>query len=265
MLVETNSRLSTLSDWMTKSMTFDVHAQLDERHTQLLTHVQEMMLPYTYGWHQRDLALDRVSTLFNSAFKYSERQSKCLNQVRFTFEREIEHYKRAKVNDRSFPFTALFLMGSPLHSNEVDAIRKCQGVGAKTMKDWLGRQPKQPGQQLPTDGHENEFQISTAVFSDCLNNNAIKLYQAVDNMGSNPQEDINDLTVFSEDQILKYLPHPDAWFKYLNCHDKRSSPLLLTGCSIIEMPTVSQVKAALHLEDLSDLDVVENDEFLSSR
>ncbi|KAJ6116167.1 hypothetical protein N7523_005566 [Penicillium sp. IBT 18751x] len=269
-LVENNSRLSALGKWMKDPTTFRADVSSDDKHTQLLTHVQEMMLPYNYGWHQRDLQIDQVPKLVNSAFQYSQKQRKCLNQVRFTFQREIKRYQRMKEQDTFFPFTALFLMGAPLHEREVQAIKECQGAWANTTKDWLGRQPKQLGQQLKL---ENEFQISTAVFRDYLNENAITLYREIDK--SSFEDDVNDLIVFSEGKILQYLPHPHAWFKYLNCHNKRvdrfdlkttntydTSRLCVPGTSIIEMPTVPQVRDALELEDLTKMPVVD-DEFLN--
>ncbi|KAH7110971.1 hypothetical protein EDB81DRAFT_894623 [Dactylonectria macrodidyma] len=121
---------------------------------------------------------------------------------------------------------------------------------AKEAKKLLRQQSQQQAEVVK--GQGTQFQISLRAHD-----------QAPE---SNRQNDINDLTSLDESEVLKCLLSPKAIFKILNSHNPLIDNLdfitkkelysnipLLGNNSIITVPTVKQLKDALHIEDLSAL------------
>ncbi|KAH7112249.1 hypothetical protein B0J13DRAFT_269154 [Dactylonectria estremocensis] len=95
-----------------------------------------------------------------------------------------------------------------------------------------------------------------------LSQAAVSGYIEIDNFGTK-ENDINDLTFLDESDVLKCLLSPKAIFKILNSHNPQVDNLdfntkkelysnipLSGNDSIITVPTVKQLKDALHIEDL---------------
>ncbi|KAH7112342.1 hypothetical protein EDB81DRAFT_862703 [Dactylonectria macrodidyma] len=262
-----------IQKWLNNEENFAKGETEDEKHVKLLGHVREKMLPYWHGWHQRDLNAESLIRYHGSAIFAAQKQPKSLNSIRFIYERSMGYYIRlmkqstADPSKDVYPITNLFLLGSIMQPTEIASIKKFhESEGnemAKEAKKLLRQQSQQQAEVVK--GQGTQFQISSVLMTKHLSQTAVSGYIEIDNFATK-ENDINDLTSLDESEVLKCLLSPKAIFKILNSHNPLIDNLdfitkkelysnipLLGHNSIITVPTVKQLKDALHIEDLSAL------------
>jgi hypothetical protein len=120
-LVQRTARLGVtlkIQEWLDDEKNFVEGDSDNDKHVKLLGLAREKMLPFWYGWHQRDLTVKTLIEYHGSAIYAANKQPKPLNSVRFTYERSIKHYlrllKKAKDDPtaEAYPVTNIFLLGS---------------------------------------------------------------------------------------------------------------------------------------------------------
>lgn len=276
-----------LQKWIDDGEVFVEGETDDEKHVKLLGVVREKMLPFWYGWHQRELTIQKLKDLHGSALNAARKQPKSLNSVRFTYERSLKHYlrllKKAKDNAEAYPITNLFLLGSVMQPTEVAAIQNCQesdgneikkaGVVRKRLRQ---QQQKQQQQGEVVEGQGTQFQISAVVMTKQMSGAAIAGYRGIDNFAVG-EHDINDLTTLDEDDVLNHFLSRETIFKINNCHNPEvdnnlkfssdrelysSIELTNDNNKTITLPAIKQVKDFLGIEDVSSLarDVDDSDD-----
>ena len=121
-----------VQEWVDDKTNFVEGDTDDDKHVRLLRLTREKMLPFWYGWHQRDLTVETLREYHGSAIVEAAKQPKSLNSVGFTYERSIKHYmrllKKAKKDDptaEAYPITNIFLLGSVMQPTKILAIKKC--------------------------------------------------------------------------------------------------------------------------------------------
>ncbi|KAL5346594.1 hypothetical protein ACLOAV_008301 [Pseudogymnoascus australis] len=270
-----------IQNWIDDEKNFVEGDTDDDKHVKLLGVVREKMLPFWYGWHQRDLTIKKLIEYHGSALHAANKQPKSLNSVRFTYERSVKHYlrllKKAKDNPtitEAYPITNIFLLGSVMQPTEVAAIKKCQesegneikkaGVAKKLLRQ---QQQKQQQEGEVVEGQGTQFQISAVVMTKHMSGAAIGGYRGIDNFADG-EDDINDMTTLDESEVLKHFLSPKTIFKINNCHNPEvdnnlkfssnnelysSMELTHDNNKTVTLPAIKQVKDFLGIEDLSSL------------
>jgi hypothetical protein len=274
-LVERTPKLQQLGirDWIDNPANYNAEDTDPEKHTKLLIHVREKMLPYWYGWHQRDITMERLPKLQNSAILAASKQPKALNAVRFTYEREVKRYLRLIEQDQAYPLTAIFLLASAMQPTEITAIQKCQESGRqikrtggrKQSKRLLSREAKEHKEEDDeAEGKGTQFCIAAGVMVENMDATAIEGYKKIDTFATG-EDDINDMTEIQESKVLDFFLSALCLFKMLNSHhpsvdnmpmaasEQYGSLRLTPNGNVITMPRVSDVKKIFGIEDLSNL------------
>jgi hypothetical protein len=268
-----------IKEWVDDEKNFVEGDTDNDKHVKLLGLAREKMLPFWYGWHQRDLTVKTLSEYHGSAIYAASRQPRSLNSVRFTYERSIKHYlrllKKAKDDPtaEAYPVTNIFLLGSVMQPTEIVAIKKCQESDGNEIKNagvakkLLRQQQRQQQKREVVEGQGTQFQISAVVMTKHMSSAAVAGYREIDNFAEG-EDDINDLTTLDESKVLRHLLSPKTLFKVNNCHnqevdnnlkftsnDEVYSNMVLTNDDnkVITLPAINQVKDVLGIEDLSTL------------
>jgi hypothetical protein len=210
----------------------------NEKHTILLAHVRELMLPFWHGWHQRDFAgVDDLFLLCKEARKAAKRQRKCLNSICIMYRREIGLYLRLREQKQAFPVTCFPLIGSMMQSGEVSAIKSYQQVNDHKLKKRLtyNSQPKKgiwkrggaassnaetvEGEIDAAARRDLPFQITGMVDIEEMSVDGVKGFQDIDSAFKG-EDDINDIKTYMHTMYLNSFFSPCALFLYYNGHNK---------------------------------------------
>lgn len=208
----------------------------DEKHTILLAHVRELMLPFWHGWHQRDFGgINDLLLLCKEARYAARRQRKCLNSICIMYLREIGLYLRLRDRKQAFPVTCFPLIGSMMQSDEVETIKTYQQVNNDELKKPLQNlpQPKKgiwklgaaPSPIIVKDEidaaarRDLPFQITGMVDIEGMSADGVKGFESIDNAFKG-EDDINDIKTYMHTSYLQSFFSPRALFLYYNGHNK---------------------------------------------
>ncbi|KAK3385191.1 hypothetical protein B0H63DRAFT_522534 [Podospora didyma] len=239
-----------------------------ERFTRLLNHVRDLKVPLWQGFDQRDITLARLQKEHKSAVQKSKKQPKSLNNVRFTFEREIGRYRRLMAGNEAVPTTVLLLTGSPLQPTEADNIIKFQENNS-IKKDRGGNADGVRGQG-------SQFCIQTMAWTEHMDEEGKDCLRRIDDAFKG-DDDINDLTEVNDTLLLRKGPAAKLLLKVLNSHNKAVDSMqlkkqedmygrteLVRPNEHLTMPTFKEVAKILGQDD-DDSDEGEEDGMVQER
>ncbi|KAK8096407.1 uncharacterized protein PG998_014275 [Apiospora kogelbergensis] len=230
----------------------------NEKHVRLLFHVRGLKAPDWQGYHQRDLDMKKIRNLHIAATKRAKQQPKCLNNISFTYYKEIGEYKRKMVRKESAtPTTVLILTASPLQAAESDAIMKFQKENDVSMFKRRGSET--------VEGQGTQFCISTLAFGQFIDKSNMKYYVNIDDHFPG-EDDINDLIPVNDTMIAKFGLSAKSWMKLLNAHNPTidnmkfkkeeekygTEPLVTNDQDPLTMPSLVDIKRAFGLVDESE-------------
>jgi hypothetical protein len=203
-----------------------------------------------------------------AAIRAARKQPKLLNNIRFTYEREIRYYQRLMHRNEAYPLTAIFLLASAMQPTEINAIQQCQKDGADIKRQTRGLFGKDKKGKVDIEGRGTQFSIESIVMTESLDAIAIKGYNQIDNFASG-EDDINDITTLQESQVLKEFLSPQCFLKILNSYNPFVDNMALPENQKynhdqfpdrnLDIPCVLETKKALGIEDEADLEY-EDDE-----
>ncbi|KAK1657778.1 hypothetical protein BDP55DRAFT_684730 [Colletotrichum godetiae] len=151
-----------------------------EMHCQLLDHIREEKIGFWEGWRAKDLTMEQLLAVYNTAIKEAQAQPKLRNSIRFTIERSIALQSRLSNNKTSHPTNVILLTASPLEYKEAELIRK-------RLKD--------------VKGGGSEFSIQVVLFDGNLSKDVAKYHRQLDEQQSGDR-DIYSTIAFNEAKLL---------------------------------------------------------------
>jgi hypothetical protein len=212
-------------------------AKHDENHLELLARIRELKTLYWQGWHQRELEVTELQSLYSQAMDVRLKQPKSLNNTRFTIDQAFALQRRLQERTNAHPTTVIIITGSPLLKKEAQGIKR--------------------DQERVQDG-ANEFSIEVVLLCDHLDKESVENHRQIDD-NLRGDRDIYDMTELSEAKFLRSGPGSMLLEKILNSHVRGVDKSQLNGINkygqdlrvekgrLPMIPSVEQTEAELDL------------------
>ncbi|KAF4772735.1 hypothetical protein HER10_EVM0008864 [Colletotrichum scovillei] len=205
-----------------------------EMHNRLLNHVREEKIGFWQGWRAKDLTLEKLVAVYDTAVEEARAQPKLRNSVRFTIERSIALQSRLSNDEESHPTNVILLTASPLEIKEAELIKK---------------------QLKAVKGGGSEFSIQVVLFDGNLSKEVAKYHRQLDEQQSGDR-DIYSTISFDEAKLLGEGLSSLALSTILNGHSREVARRKLSadqkygihGGATFKLPAVAELQKALGLE-----------------